>query len=114
MKGESGRGRERQRKRSAHVKADAADETPHTCSLYVSQRRLDREPMRHRLLPPSSLLFCSISFITVSWLRNQAVVRVLDHEGRQRFYCGFVLFKGLPISASWLVRRSCSHEDKAS
>lgn len=44
------------------------------------------------LLPlPTTTLFCSISFITVSWLRNRAIVRVLDREGQQKLGCGFVL-----------------------
>lgn len=33
-------------------------------------------------LPPI-LSFCSISFITVSWLRDRLIVRVLDREGQQ-------------------------------
>lgn len=40
-----------QRNGRAHVKADVDDEKLHTCSLYASQRRLDREPM-HRWSPP--------------------------------------------------------------
>ncbi len=39
--------------------------------------------------PILSPRFCSISFITVSWLRNQAIVQLLDHEGQQYFHCGF-------------------------
>lgn len=39
--------------------------------------------------PILSTLFCSISFITVSWLRNQAIVQLLDHEGQQKIHRGF-------------------------
>ena len=39
--------------------------------------------------PVLSTLFCSISFITVSWLRNQAIVQLLDHEGQQKIHRGF-------------------------
>ena len=56
----------------------------------IHARRLNREPM-HRCSPPPilSTLFCSISFITVSWLRNRAIVQLLDHEGQQKIHCGF-------------------------
>lgn len=72
----------------------------------VWRRRLDREaaavlsppPLFLLLLPLptttttiTTTLFCSISFITVSWLRNWAIVRVLDLEGHQKLGCGFVL-----------------------
>lgn len=64
------------------------DGTSHTCSLYVSQRRLDGEAVQRYPPPPLPdphpiLSFCSISFITVSWLRNRPIVRVLDGEGQQ-------------------------------
>lgn len=80
---ESGRGTEQQRNGRAHVKADVDDETSHTCSLYAFAEEIGQRTYASLSPPPIlSTPFCSISFITVCWLRNQAIVQLLDHEGQ--------------------------------
>lgn len=86
-----GEGAEPQRNGRAHVKADVDDETSHTCSPVRLAEEIGRGTYASLFPsppppPPSpfvlSLPFCSISFITVCWLRNRAVVQLLDHEGQ--------------------------------
>lgn len=84
MKKGGGRETEQRRNGIDCVKADMDGKTSCTCSLCASQMKRDRSAYVVSLPPPPFLytLFCSISFITVSWLRNQAIVQLLDHEGQ--------------------------------